>query len=375
MIAMTAGMPPISAGASITAIDTPALVLDLDAFERNVATMTNAVRGSGARLRPHAKSHKCPEIAKRQIKAGAIGICCQKVSEAEAFVEAGVQDVLVTNEIVGAAKVRRLAQLARRARVAACVDDARNVEELAAAAKEAGVVIEILVEINVGADRCGVAPGDPAVALARAIRATPFLRFAGLHAYQGSAQHLRSVAERRAAIERAAAAARMTKELLGSAGIPCETITGAGTGSFMFEASSNVYNELQPGSYIFMDADYNANAWDGLPRFEQSLFVFTSVMSTPTGNRIVVDAGLKASSIDSGMPAIAGSLGLEYTKASDEHGVVRVANKARIPALGEHLRLIPGHCDPTVNLYDWMICIRNERVEAVWPISARGALT
>jgi 3-hydroxy-D-aspartate aldolase len=374
MIAMLAGMPPITAGASIATIDTPALVLDLDAFERNLATMTNAVRGSGARLRPHAKSHKCPAIAKLQIKAGAIGICCQKVSEAEAFVEAGVQDVLVTNEIVGAAKVRRLARLARRAHVAVCVDDMRNVQELSTAAKEAGVVIDVLIEINVGADRCGVAPGEPALLLARAIKSAPFLRFAGLHAYQGSAQHLRTVAERRTAIERAAAAARITKELLGTAGIACESITGAGTGSFMFEAASNVYNELQPGSYIFMDADYNANAWDGLPKFEQSLFVFTSVMSTPAPGRIVVDAGLKASSVDSGLPVIAGYPGLEYAKASDEHGVIHVANTARIPALGEHLRLIPGHCDPTVNLYDWMICVRNERVEAVWPISARGAL-
>ncbi|MSQ18560.1 MAG: DSD1 family PLP-dependent enzyme [Betaproteobacteria bacterium] len=371
---MLTGIPPINPGASIAAIDTPALVLDLDAFDRNLATMANALRGSGARLRPHAKSHKCPEIAKRQIKAGAVGICCQKVSEAEAFVDAGVLDVLVTNEIVGAAKVHRLVRLASRARIAVCVDDARNALELAAAAGDAGVVLDVLIEINVGADRCGVLPGEPALTLARTIQNVPSLRFAGLHAYQGSAQHLRSVAERRTTIERAAAAARTTKELLARAGIPCATITGAGTGSFMFEAASDVYNELQPGSYIFMDADYHANAWDGLPQFEQSLFVFTSVMSTPTPHRIVVDAGLKASSIDSGMPVVSAYLGLEFVKASDEHGVVRVADNARMPALGEQLRLIPGHCDPTVNLYDWMICIRDQRVEAVWPISARGAL-
>ncbi len=371
---MLAGRPPATVGASIADIDTPALVLDLDAFERNITTMTIAVRGSGARLRPHAKSHKCPEIAKRQIKAGAAGICCQKVSEAEAFVDAGVRDVLVSNEIVGPAKVRRLAQLARRARIAVCVDDARNVVELSAAANEAGVVIDALIEVNVGANRCGVEPGEPALALTRAIKAAPFLRFAGIHAYQGSAQHLRSVADRRAAIERAAVLVRKTKDLLANYRIACETITGAGTGSFMFEAASDVYNELQPGSYIFMDADYNANAWDGFPRFEQSLFVVASVMSTPACDRIVVDAGLKACSVDSGLPVVAGWPGLEYTKASDEHGVIRVAESARMPALGEHLRLIPGHCDPTVNLYDWMVCVRRERVEAVWPISARGAL-
>jgi len=280
----------------------------------------------------------------------------------------------VSNEIVGPAKVRRLAQLARRARIAVCVDDARNVAELSAAANEAGVVIDALIEVNVGANRCGVESGEPALALARAIKAAPFLRFAGIHAYQGSAQHLRAVADRRAAIERAATQVRKTKDLLANYRIACETITGAGTGSFMFEAASDVYNELQPGSYIFMDADYNANAWDGFPRFEQSLFIVASVMSTPTRDRVVVDAGLKASSVDSGLPVVAGWPGLEYTKASDEHGVIRVAESARMPALGEHLRLIPGHCDPTVNLYDWMVCVRRERVEAVWAISARGAL-
>jgi D-serine deaminase-like pyridoxal phosphate-dependent protein len=370
---MSQAMPPAVVGAPVNEIDTPQLILELDAFERNLATMTNAVRGSGARLRPHAKSHKCPEIAKRQLKAGAIGICCQKVSEAEAFVEAGVRDVFVSNEIVGPAKVRRLAHLARRARVAVCVDNTKNVAELSAAANEAGVVIDVLVELDVGASRCGVLPGEPALQLVRAVKSAPFLRFAGIHAYHGSAQHMRSVSERRAAIERASGAARKTKELLASYRIACETITGAGTGTFMFEASSEVYNELQPGSYIFMDADYNANGWDGFPRFEQSLFVLTTVMSTPTRDRIVVDAGLKASSIDSGMPVITGMPGLEYTKASDEHGVVRVAEGARMPELGDKLRLIPGHCDPTVNLYDWIVCVRNERVESIWPIAARGA--
>lgn len=372
---MGSPLPPATVGAPVNEIDTPALVLDLEAFERNLATMANAVRGSGARLRPHAKSHKCPDIAKRQIQAGAIGICCQKVSEAECFVDAGVRDVFVSNEVVGRGKVRRLAHLARRARISVCVDNTKNVAELSAAANEAGVVIDVLVEVEVGGNRCGVAPGEPALQLVRAIKAAPFLRFAGIHAYHGSAQHLRAVGERRTAIERAAAAAKKTRDLLATYRIPCETITGAGTGSFMYEAASEVYNELQPGSYIFMDADYNANGWDGFPRFEQSLFVLATIMSTPTRERVVLDAGLKASSIDSGMPVVTGWPGLEYVKASDEHGVVRVTESARMPELGEKLRLIPGHCDPTVNLYDSLICVRNDRVEAIWPIAARGALT
>jgi D-serine deaminase-like pyridoxal phosphate-dependent protein len=367
-------LPPATAGMALRDVDTPALVLDLDAFERNVQTMREAVRGSGVRLRPHAKSHKCPEIARRQLAAGAIGICCQKASEAEAFVDAGIRDVLIANEVVGASKVRRVAQLGRRARIAVCVDDARNVQELSNAANEMGTVIDVLVELDVGAGRCGVAPGEPAVQLVRAIKAAPYLHFAGIHAYHGAAQHVRDARERQMAIERAAALAKATRDALARYNIPCETITGAGTGSFLHEVASRVYNEVQPGSYIFMDADYARNDWTGFPRFEQSLFVVTTVMSTPAAGRVVCDAGLKASSIDSGMPQVAGWPGLDYVKASDEHGVITVAPGSKSPTLGDRLRLVPGHCDPTVNLYDHIVAVRGDRVEGVWQVSARGAL-
>ena len=366
--------PPATVGMSSADVDTPALILDLDVFERNVTTMRDAVRGSGVRLRPHAKSHKCPEIAKRQLAAGAIGICCQKVSEAEAFVDAGIRDVLIANEVIGASKVKRVAQLARRARIAVCVDDARGVAELSQAADAAGVVIDVLVELDVGAGRCGVAPGEPAISLVRTVKAAPYLHFAGLQGYQGAAQHVRSGVERRAAIERAAALVAATRDALARYNIACDTITGAGTGSFMFETGSRVYNEIQPGSYIFMDADYARNDWTGFPRFEQSLHILTTVMSTPARERVIVDAGLKASSIDSGMPLVAGWAGLEYTKASDEHGVVSVAAGSRAPVLGTKLRLVPGHCDPTVNLYDHIVVLRGDHVDAIWPVSARGAL-
>jgi len=367
-------LPPAAAGMPLTDVDTPALVLDLDAFEDNLQTMRNAVRGSGSRLRPHAKSHKCPEIARRQLAAGAVGICCQKVSEAEAFVDAGIRDILIANEVVGAAKVRRVAQLARRARIAVCVDDPRNVSELSAAADALGVVIDVLVEIDVGANRCGVAPGEPAVQLVRAVKAAPYLHFAGLHAYHGPAQHVRDPRERQSAIEQAAQLVRGTRDALARYNIACETITGAGTGTFLFEATSRIYNEIQPGSYIFMDADYAKNDWTGFPRFRQSLHVLTTVMSTTASGRVVVDAGLKASSVDSGMPQVAGWPGLDYMRPSDEHGVVNVAPGAKAPALGERLRLVPGHCDPTVNLYDHIVAARGDRVEAVWQISARGAV-
>ena len=367
--------PPAEIGAPLAEIDTPALVLDLDAFERNVARMAEAVKARGVRLRPHAKSHKCPEIAKRQIAAGAVGVCCQKVSEAEAMIAGGVRDVLVTNEVVGAVKIERLAGLAHIARVAVLADDARNVAQLDAVAARRGVRLDVLIELDVGAGRCGVAPGEATLALARVIAGARNLRFAGLHAYHGSAQHLRGPEERRAAIVAAASLALSARRALDGIGLPCETVTGAGTGTFLLEAASGAYNELQPGSYVFMDADYNRNRWeDDWPHFEQSLYLLAAVMSLPAPDRAIVDAGLKAASVDSGMPEVHARPGLEYVKASDEHGVLSVAVDARPPALGEKILLVPGHCDPTVNLHDWFVCVRRGRVEAVWAIAARGAL-
>jgi D-serine deaminase-like pyridoxal phosphate-dependent protein len=359
----------------LSEVDTPALVLDLDAFERNVRRLPESLGSARIMVRPHAKSHKCPQIAMRQIAAGAVGVCCQKVSEAEALVEGGVPDVLVANEVVGSVKLKRLAALAKQARVAVCADNAENVRAIDAAARDAGVKLDVLVEVNVGANRCGVEPGEPAVDLARAIAGSANLRFAGLQAYHGSAQHLRKVEERRAAIESAVAQVKRTRALLSAAGIECPKATGAGTGTYVFEAASAVYDELQAGSYIFMDADYARNDWteSGIPRFEHSLFVWTTVMSRPNAERAIVDAGLKASSVDSGMPRIAAGGPAEYVKASDEHGVINV-NGAGGYTVGEKLKLIPGHCDPTVNLYDHYICVRNDRVEAIWPITARGAV-
>ena len=366
---------PAEIGMPLSEVDTPSLILDLDAFERNLDRMDASLAGKSIRIRPHAKSHKCPEIALAQIKRGAVGVCCQKVSEAEAMVEGGVPDVLVANEAVGAAKLKRLAALAKRARVAVCADDAGNVAALDDAARAAGVKLDVLVEVNVGANRCGVEPGEPAVRLAQVIARSKHLRFAGLQAYQGGAQHLRRVEERRAAIETACERVRQTTDLLAKAGIACEKVTGAGTGTYLFEATSGVYHELQAGSYIFMDVDYAKNEWteSGIPRFEHSLFVWATVMSRPVSDRAVVDAGLKASSVDSGMPRVADVEGAEYVKASDEHGVLKLDGKARV-SVGDKLKLIPGHCDPTVNLYDNYVCIRGGRVEALWPITARGAV-
>jgi 3-hydroxy-D-aspartate aldolase len=367
--------PPAVVGMPLADVDTPALILELDPFERNLRRLPESLGTRSIMVRPHAKSHKCPQIAMRQMALGAVGVCCQKVSEAEALVEGGVPDVLIANEVVGAFKLKRLAALAKQARVAVCADDAGNISAIDAAAREAGVTLDVLVEINVGANRCGVEPGEPALALAKQIAGSANLRFGGLQAYQGTAQHLRKVEERRAAIETAAAQVKRTRELLSAAGIGCPKVTGAGTGTYLFEAASDVYDELQAGSYIFMDADYARNDWttSGIPRFEHSLFVWTTVMSRTNPERAIVDAGLKASSIDSGMPRIADGGPAEYIKASDEHGVIQL-NGASGYAVGDKLKLIPGHCDPTVNLYDHFICIRDGIVEAVWPITARGAV-
>jgi D-serine deaminase-like pyridoxal phosphate-dependent protein len=368
--------PPAEIGMSLDEVDTPALVIDLDAFERNLRILPERIAGAGIRLRPHAKTHKSPVIALRQVALGAVGVCVQKVGEAEAMVYGGVRDVLVTNEIVGRSKLRRLASLAQTARIGVCADDALQVEALDMAAAEAGVTLPVHVEVNMGGNRCGVEPGEPALALARAIIAAPRLAFAGLQAYHGSAQHLRGWEERRAAIAGAVDKAARTRDLLAAHGIDCPNITGAGTGSFEFEAASGVYTELQCGSYIFMDADYGRNLdRDGqaVSAFAPSLFVWATVMSRPTEERAIVDAGLKALAFDSGPPLVWDEPAATYERASDEHGRLAVAGATNRLRLGDKLRLVPGHCDPTVNLYDWYVGIRGNRVEQIWPITARGA--
>lgn len=368
--------PPAEVGMSIEEIETPALIVDLDAFERNLKHMADAVAKTSARLRPHAKTHKCPAIARRQVALGAVGVCCQKVGEAEAMVEGGIRDVLVSNEVVGQRKLARLAALAREARVAVCADDADNIADLAAAAETGGVTLNVLVEIDVGTNRCGVAPGESVLALAQAIQTSPHLRFTGLQAYHGRAQHIRDHEERRQTIDQAVEATAETVKLLAEHDLACEIVGGAGTGSFAFEAASGVFNELQAGSYIFMDADYaqNLKADGGFyDEFEHSLFVYATVMSKPADDRAVLDAGLKASSVDAGLPRLADLEDATFVRASDEHGVLELGPGAANLGLGAKLRLIPGHCDPTVNMYDWYVGVRNEHVETLWPITARGA--
>ena len=220
-----------------------------------------------------------------------------------------------------------------------------------------------------------VPPGAPALAIAQVIARTPGLSFRGIHAYHGAAQHLRAPEARRAAIAEATELVRETKIMIEAAGITCATVTGAGTGTWQHERDSGVYTEIQPGSYVFMDADYQKNALaPDQHHFEQSLFVLATVMSAPVRERAVVDAGLKAFAVDSGLPEIYGARGLNYVKATDEHGALAVGEDASPPRIGDRLWLVPGHCDPTVNLYDWIVGVRGKRVECLWPVAARGAL-
>ena len=377
---------PAAPGMALAQVDTPALVIDLDAFERNLQRMADFAARSGVRLRAHAKTHKSPIIAARQVALGAVGVCCQKVSEAEAMVEGGIGDVLVSNEVAGAGKLDRLAALARRATIGVCVDDPGNVAELEAAAARAGATLDVLVEIDVGAKRCGAMPGAPAARIAELVAAAPHLRFAGLQAYHGSAQHVREAGERRSLIARAVELVEETQRALAAAGLEARTVSGAGTGTYENEAASGVYTELQCGSYVFMDADYARNKRaDGaaFDAYEHALFVYTTVMSAPVPERAVVDAGLKAHSVDSGMPVPWQLPGAVYHRPSDEHGVFDLSNCAVRLARGDKVLLVPGHCDPTVNLHDWYVCVRGgvrglgtdgARVECLWPVAARGAV-
>ena len=379
-------------GEQVDAIDTPALVIDLDAMERNIARMAAFVQRHGIRLLPHAKMHKSGVLAQLQMATGAVGVCVQKTSEAEALAAAGVDDIYISNEVVAPLKLKRVAALARTlgargGRLAIAVDSLEGVQRLAEAVAallpDAPSVLDVFIEIDIGQGRCGVPPGAAAVALAREIAQFPALRFMGLQAYHGKAQHLRGVSERHAAIGRAVQHVNTTRDLLDAAGFPVTLVTGAGTGTFAQETASGVYGELQAGSYLFMDADYTANDTDpAQPVFEHALFVKSQVISLQAGHA-VCDAGHKSHAIDSGLPQVfplPWQNELEYANGGDEHGLLRMGTlKGALPVLGSTVWLIPGHCDPTVNLHDTMFGVRGGLtdgvVERVIRVDARGALT
>ena len=369
---------PAVPGMNEADIQTPCLVVDLDALERNVKKMGDLARQMGVRHRAHGKMHKSVDVAKLQEKLGhSVGVCCQKVSEAEVFVRGGIKDVMVSNQVRDPAKIDRLARMPKLgARILVCVDDPENVADLSAAAQKHGTQLECLVEIDCGAGRCGVTSSQDVVNIARLIDAADGLKFAGIQAYQGAMQHLDLYNDRKAKIDIAVAMVDSAVTALKSQGLECDIVGGGGTGSYYFEGTSGVYNELQCGSYAFMDADYGRILDKNGKRIDQgewenSLFILTSVMSHSKADKAIVDAGLKAQSVDSGLPSVFGRNDkVEYLKCSDEHGVVADPDGAL--KVNDKLKLVPGHCDPTCNVHDWYVGVRGGKVETLWPVSARG---
>ena len=358
-------------------IQTPCLILDLDALERNIRKMGDHARAMGMRHRVHGKMHKSVDVALLQERlGGSVGVCCQKVSEAEVFARGGIRDVLVSNQVRDPAKIDRLARLPKLgARTICCVDDIANVADLSAAAVRHGTTIECLVEIDCGAGRCGVKTTPEVIAIAKAIAAAPGLKFSGIQAYQGAMQHMDRYEDRKAKIDLAVAQVKDAADGLKAEGLDCDIVGGGGTGSYYFEGSSGVYNELQCGSYAFMDADYGRILDKDGHRIDQgewenALFLLTSVMSHAKADKAICDAGLKVQSVDSGLPVIFGRTDVKYVKCSDEHGVID--DPAGVLKVNDRLRLVPGHCDPTCNVHDWYVGVRGGKVEVVWPVSARG---
>ncbi|MFP5076069.1 DSD1 family PLP-dependent enzyme [Rhizobium sp. YIM 134829] len=351
-------------------IDTPALVIDLDIMEANMDRMAAFCREAGVGLRAHAKTHKSPVIAHWQIDRGAVGQCVQKPAEAEVLAWGGVRDILISNEVVSERKLQRVAALQAMATVSVCADNAATVELIEAIAEAAGRRMTVLVEIDVMGARCGIEPGAEAAALAKRIAASRHLVFGGLQSYHGGAQHRRSEEERRSAIADAVRKTVVTIDAIRGQGLSCAIVGGAGTGTFRHEAASGVYTEIQAGSYIFMDADYARN--DPTPEFQQSLFVLSTVMSAARDGRAVLDCGHKGVAIDSGLPLVHGRPDIDYIGASDEHGALTLRDTSL--RVGEQLRLVPGHCDPTVDRYDWYVGLRGQRVACVFPVAARGMM-
>ena len=369
---------PAKPGMDAADIQTPALVLDLDALERNIKKMGDFAKAHGMRHRAHGKMHKSVDVLKLQMElGGAVGVCCQKVSEAEVFARAGIKEILVSNQVRDLAKIERLAQLPKMSggEVIVCVDDVANVADLSAAATKHRTNLGVFIEIDCGAGRCGVTTTSAVLEIARAVKAADNLIFKGIQAYQGAMQHMDSFEDRKAKLDAAIAQVSDAVETLKAEGIATELVSGGGTGSYYFESNSGLYNELQCGSYAFMDADYgrildkdgkriDAGEW------ENGFFILTSVMSHAKADKAICDAGLKAQSVDSGLPFIYGRDDVEYIKCSDEHGVISDPNG--VLKVNEKLRLVPGHCDPTANVHDWYVGVRNGKVECVWPVSARG---
>lgn len=362
-------------GTTLERVATPALLLDAGALDRNLERMRALTAGTGVALRPHAKTHKSPLIAHRQMALGAAGICCAKLAEAEVMAEWSVPDILITTPVIGRDKIARLVALAASGRMRVVVDDPVNVEALAQATSAARVTLDLVVEVDVGQGRCGVPPGDAAAALAEQIGRAGSLRFAGLQGYNGSIQGVVRAEERsakvRASLDRLLESAHAVRRR----GIEVPVLTGGGTGTCLLDLAAGGLTEVQPGSYVVMDTSYARVERDAsgtaLP-FEPALTVLTTVVSRPTPERVIVDAGWKSASVDSGLPVVKGRPDLLFEFAGDEHGRITAPGRVLDLRPGDRVELLPSHCDTTINLYDEYVVASSGVVEAVWPVATRG---
>jgi len=355
-------------------IPTPALLLDLDAFDDNINKMSSHLKARNKAFRPHGKTHKCPEVAKALINAGAIGCCAARLSEAEVFAASGIPGLLITTAVIGKEKIARAVALANKAAdTIFVVDDRQNVRDINDAAGKRNAPIKLAVDLFFG--RTGIAPGQPAVELAQLIDSLPNVSFVGLQSYDGAAAHTTPFDARATRTKTTMGKAVETRAMIERAGIACPLVTGGSTGTYRFDAENPGMTELQPGSFVFMDMEYGTiGGPDGSEYrdFKNSLTVVTTVVSRPPGFAIV-DGGYKAFSTDRPFtPEAVGIEGVVYGWAGDEHGRLDVSNASRDLKLGDRIEFIPPHVDPTVNLYDSIYALRGDRVEAIWPIAARG---
>ena len=368
----------LEAGISKWDLDTPCLCVDLDRLEANLDRMQTTVAGNGIASRPHAKTHKCPAIARLQIATGSVGICTAKISEAEVMFEHGVEQILLTTVNVSPRKIRRAMYLRKWCDgFVQAVDTAANARELSGAAAEAGVVADVTVDVDPGGHRTGITPGAPALELAQLVDTLPGLRLRGMLCYDGGSQHVTGFAERRRRTLANLEAAADTADRMKRSGLDTGIFSGGGTGTYNIDHETPGMTDVQVGSYVFMDAQYlgigGAEDDEVYSDFAPALTVLTTVLNDQYEGRVTTDAGAKANTINRPWPIVAGETGMSYTSGSDEFGTLRYEeNASRTYRVGDKLDLIVSHCDPVVNLYDQLYGVRGDRVEVVWPIAGRG---
>ena len=375
-VAEVGPVTPMKAGISKWDLDTPALCVDLDKLERNIAKMQRSLVANKLASRPHAKTHKCAAIAKLQMKAGAIGICTAKLSEAEALTAAGLDRICMTTSNLSSNKIRRAMQLRKKApNFIQAVDFDQNARDLNDAAKQAGVVADVVIDVAVGT-RSGVPPGEDALALAKLVDTLPNLKLRGLLSYDGGTQHANGFQGRKERMLRNIEENARTREKMEQAGLSTEIFSGGGTGTYNMQHLVPGFTDVQVGSYVFMDMQYLAiGSEDGNPvytDFEPSLTVLATVLNNRFPGRLTTDAGAKALTLNVPRAGVVGEPGMDYSAGSDEFGSITFKESQKSYKMGDRLELIVPHCDPVVNLHDYMYAIRNDRVEAVWEVTARG---